>query len=359
MSSFLADQAKQRRGKWTPEEELYAASLMEAFKDGSILEDVEEGMSLRGYLAMKLRTGVKRISKKYEGTNYEGKRIYLHKPEADLRANISAAEIEAREAAKAKLKELERKFEESVKMLEDAIAAKPSSKLISSSVTRQTMCTGPSKTTPTTRKQISSLNDHRDTCSTAAGATARAGLWTPAAKAKTRAGSFILPSSNTGTIPSSYVSSKVIQDNMRILALQAQAQAQAHKQAHPATVASDRMAAVFGQPSFRKSTSADLLLATLRHNQQQQQLQQEHNKATLYLAALASTSSNSLTSAAEQPVISRASSAEFMAAAAGNLWNSRPAKRTSVSSVLFAPTGSVRPTPLDAPLPPNKRARFF
>ena len=63
MSSFLTSQSQLRRGKWTAEEEVYASCIMEAFKEGS-LKDVEDGMSLRGYLAKKLRTNVKRISKK-------------------------------------------------------------------------------------------------------------------------------------------------------------------------------------------------------------------------------------------------------------------------------------------------------
>ena len=62
MTSFL-DTQKTRRGKWTAEEEMYAAGIMDAFNEGS-LEDVPAGLSLRGYLAFKLRTNVKRISKK-------------------------------------------------------------------------------------------------------------------------------------------------------------------------------------------------------------------------------------------------------------------------------------------------------
>ena len=63
MTCFLASQNNTRRGKWTAEEELYAAFLIESFSEGS-LDDVDEGFSLRSYLAKKLRTNVKRISKK-------------------------------------------------------------------------------------------------------------------------------------------------------------------------------------------------------------------------------------------------------------------------------------------------------
>lgn len=114
MSSFLSSQSRLRRGKWTAEEEMYAACIMEAFKEGS-LNDVAEGVSLRGYLAEKLRTNVKRISKKYEGTNYNGKRVYLEK------TNLPESVVTAR---RSKLKELEYKFEKSVKLMEDAESAK-------------------------------------------------------------------------------------------------------------------------------------------------------------------------------------------------------------------------------------------
>ena len=63
MTCFLASQNNTRRGKWTAEEELYAAFLIESFSEGS-LDDMDEGLSLRSYLAKKLRTNVKRISKK-------------------------------------------------------------------------------------------------------------------------------------------------------------------------------------------------------------------------------------------------------------------------------------------------------
>jgi hypothetical protein len=54
-----------RSGKWTPEEEAYAEGLMKEFKAGHL--KLEEGKSLRKFLAEKLGCSPKRISKKYEG----------------------------------------------------------------------------------------------------------------------------------------------------------------------------------------------------------------------------------------------------------------------------------------------------
>ena len=53
-----------RRGKWSEKEERYADALIDAFKQG-ILEDVEEGCTLRTMMSVKLRCSPMRISKKY------------------------------------------------------------------------------------------------------------------------------------------------------------------------------------------------------------------------------------------------------------------------------------------------------
>lgn len=52
-----------RQGKWTPEEEAYAQHLIIEFAAGT-LPGVEDGESLRRFLAEKLRCSPKRISKK-------------------------------------------------------------------------------------------------------------------------------------------------------------------------------------------------------------------------------------------------------------------------------------------------------
>ncbi|CAB9519069.1 expressed unknown protein [Seminavis robusta] len=88
----------ERSGKWTAEEESYAAALMEAFHAG-LLSGVEEGISLRKILAKKLRCSAKRVSKKYEGTDYNGKMIYLRK------VNATEEEIRAKREHMARLEE--------------------------------------------------------------------------------------------------------------------------------------------------------------------------------------------------------------------------------------------------------------
>jgi hypothetical protein len=55
-----------RSGKWTHEEERYAASLIEHFESGK-LTDCEEGETLRAYLSRKLHCIPMRVSKKYAG----------------------------------------------------------------------------------------------------------------------------------------------------------------------------------------------------------------------------------------------------------------------------------------------------
>jgi len=109
MANLFCNDSSLRSGKWTAAEEEYAHEIVKTFVEGSI-SDVEKGKSLRGYLAQKLRTNVKRISKKFEGTNYSGKRIYVDKTDS-----LNKAVVAARQR---KLKDLEAKFIESVKFLE-------------------------------------------------------------------------------------------------------------------------------------------------------------------------------------------------------------------------------------------------
>lgn len=74
-SRFLASTRNNRSGKWTPEEVRYSVALINDFRNG-VLDDIQDpAMSLRGYLANKLGCSVKRISKKYEGTDYNGKQL--------------------------------------------------------------------------------------------------------------------------------------------------------------------------------------------------------------------------------------------------------------------------------------------
>ncbi|CAB9519068.1 expressed unknown protein [Seminavis robusta] len=100
-------QSAQRSGKWTEEEEEFAQELMDAFHSGHL--DVEEGVSLRKLLAKKLMCSAKRVSKKFEGTNYKGKMQYARDydiPEKDVQER------------KAKLDVLEKCFLESIREIE-------------------------------------------------------------------------------------------------------------------------------------------------------------------------------------------------------------------------------------------------
>jgi hypothetical protein len=62
-----------RKGKWTPEEEDYAAILIEHFDSG--LLSLPEGTTLRVYLAEQLNCDPMRITKKFTGQDCLGKRV--------------------------------------------------------------------------------------------------------------------------------------------------------------------------------------------------------------------------------------------------------------------------------------------
>lgn len=67
-------------GRWTRSEEAYANTLISGFQAGT-LEGVEDGATLRNYLAEKLTCQAKRISKKYEGSHYNGRQRFFKKKE--------------------------------------------------------------------------------------------------------------------------------------------------------------------------------------------------------------------------------------------------------------------------------------
>ncbi|CAB9518576.1 expressed unknown protein [Seminavis robusta] len=91
-------------GAWTGEEKRYATALIEEFRDGNI-PDLPEKTTMRGYLAEKLMCPTKRISKKYEGSGYNGRLPYTK----------GALELDPDEALKRqeKLIELEEDFKKS------------------------------------------------------------------------------------------------------------------------------------------------------------------------------------------------------------------------------------------------------
>jgi hypothetical protein len=68
---------KLRSGKWLPEEEIYASLLIDLFEKG-LIQDCENGATLRFYLSIKLHCQGMRISKKHAGKSI-GKMIYLSK----------------------------------------------------------------------------------------------------------------------------------------------------------------------------------------------------------------------------------------------------------------------------------------
>lgn len=95
-------------GKWTHEETLYVTELIKEFEAGSL--NIEDSISLRRFLSKALNCLPKRISKKFEGTLYNGKQLYKRKT-----SDLTAEEVEKR---RVKLKELECSYRESLKVLE-------------------------------------------------------------------------------------------------------------------------------------------------------------------------------------------------------------------------------------------------
>ncbi|EEY63743.1 cleavage induced hypothetical protein [Phytophthora infestans T30-4] len=63
-----------RSGKWTPEEEAFTNTIIHYFKRG--LLDVEDGTSLRWYLAKRLNCEAMRVTKKLKGDSSIGKQIF-------------------------------------------------------------------------------------------------------------------------------------------------------------------------------------------------------------------------------------------------------------------------------------------
>ena len=98
-----------RRGKWTDEEEAYANALMVEFQSGKI--PVQEGMTLRNFLAKLLQCDPMRISKKYVGANCIGKQVYRSRPD-----EAAAMSEEEKTTNRTALLELETKFRERIQV---------------------------------------------------------------------------------------------------------------------------------------------------------------------------------------------------------------------------------------------------
>jgi hypothetical protein len=65
-SQSMPEESSQRSGKWSLEEEQLANKLVSDFESG-LLDDCENGTTLRSYLAWKLNCAPMRISKKFAG----------------------------------------------------------------------------------------------------------------------------------------------------------------------------------------------------------------------------------------------------------------------------------------------------
>ena len=96
-----------RRGKWTYEEEAYAAAIIVAFNSGTL--EASPGSTLRACLSERLYCDPMRITKKYSGDSCLGKRIYAPSTE------ISPV---AMEAAMLQLKTVEDNWKNKVRSVE-------------------------------------------------------------------------------------------------------------------------------------------------------------------------------------------------------------------------------------------------
>lgn len=92
--------------QWTREEEMYVVGLTAAFKAGVV--PIPNGTTLRVFLSSMLNCPAKRISKKFVGTNYNGKQIYIKKEDDEVDAEIVAKHH-------TRLQELEQDFIKSMK----------------------------------------------------------------------------------------------------------------------------------------------------------------------------------------------------------------------------------------------------
>lgn len=98
------------QGKWTSEEEDYVKCLIAAFKAGVV--PIPDGTTLRIFLSRMLNCPPKRISKKFVGTNYNGKQVYVRKGEDEV-------DSETVNEYHKKLRDLEQKFLKSLSPIID------------------------------------------------------------------------------------------------------------------------------------------------------------------------------------------------------------------------------------------------
>jgi hypothetical protein len=99
---------KLRSGKWTVEEETFADLLIELFEKGHI--NVNNGCTLRSFLARKLHCAPMRISKKYAGKGI-GKMVFLSKANIVGFEGIGSASYDANIA---RLRDTEAQFHQAI-----------------------------------------------------------------------------------------------------------------------------------------------------------------------------------------------------------------------------------------------------
>jgi hypothetical protein len=96
VTNTMDGKGKERKGHWTKEEMEYLYALKEDFREGAL--NIDDGSTLRSYLAKQLNCGVKRISKKMEGSGYNGGQSFARMP-------FPEDELKARAAKRQRLKE--------------------------------------------------------------------------------------------------------------------------------------------------------------------------------------------------------------------------------------------------------------
>ncbi|CAB9506540.1 expressed unknown protein [Seminavis robusta] len=143
-----SDVGELHSGKWTHEESEYVKELIKEFEAGSL--SIEENISLRRFLSKALNCSPKRISKKFEGTLYNGKQLYKRK--------TSALTPEQVAAKRAKLREMERKYKESLKVLQMVEASR---KPTSASGTTATATVNTSGSTSSSSTSTSMAQSHK------------------------------------------------------------------------------------------------------------------------------------------------------------------------------------------------------
>ncbi|CAM9439204.1 unnamed protein product, partial [Hapterophycus canaliculatus] len=94
-TSQLDPRAPVRKGKWTPEEEVYTTKIINDFNKG--LLPLAPGTTLRSYLSEKLNCDPMRITKKFAGASCIGKRVFMpveRTPENLIETHRSRRELE-------------------------------------------------------------------------------------------------------------------------------------------------------------------------------------------------------------------------------------------------------------------------